>query len=83
MQYYQFIGALYLHSFIILYKLQFLFYVDFVYLGYDQEELENIRNASAKVMLNDLRQAVHENDIDLNIQGSHGETVVSFGLNFF
>ena len=28
-------------------------------------------------MLHDLREAVRDHNIDLNIQGSHGETVVS------
>jgi len=41
--------------------------------GYDEEGLEDIRNETAKLMMKDLQNVENEN-YDLNIQGSHGET---------
>jgi len=41
--------------------------------GYTEDDLENIRNYVANVMLKDLKEAV-EQEKDLNITGEHGET---------
>lgn len=43
--------------------------------GYSEEDLEEIRNATANLMLEDLREAFHA-EYDLNTQGSHGETTM-------
>lgn len=44
--------------------------------GYDEEGLEQIRNETATLMLNELREAAQQNSYDFNVQGSHGETVM-------